>query len=439
MESRPNRSTTPTRVAKFFLWSAGADPGILARVPRSESVRQIGFGTLVLVPAVLAFFAMSYALSTLTERPWIFFGGGAVWAIIVFCFDRFIVSTFRKSRQVLDDVMSLVFVTRVVFAIFVGIIVAHPLVLLYFDDSLEDRLLRDQRIERSKIAATRAGEAQQLEVRIGAMKAEIRTREEERNGRQDSLTAEIDGIVTGRTTGIPGRGDSAREKERQLRLAEEELVAARDRNLAEIAALQERIIGIAVEDRRAAEGFTQSLDYLARATALGALSAESEHVRLVKWFLILFFVFVDTLPIVFKGFTPRGPYDDALELEELESERATSARRESLEGVAYPYMVLDSESRYVADRGYRGAADYARRYRDFLDELSRHQATFLSEWQHQQDVLSRLEDETLRESHLEYMHRLRETSVEVVHRAVERFNDSLAWESRQRPGGAEAG
>ncbi len=439
MELRPNRSAAPNRVAKFFLWCAGADRELLARVPRSESVRQIGFGTLVVVPAVLAFFAMSYALSTLTDRSWVYLGGGAVWSIIVFCFDRFIVSTFRKSRQVLDDVTSLVFVTRVIFAIFVGVIVAHPLVLLYFDESLEDRLLRDQRIERARIADSRVAETAELEARIETLKAEIRARELERDELQDRLTAEIDGIVTGRTTGIPGRGESAREKERQLRLAESELVAARERNLAEIAVVRERIATIAEEDRRAAESFTQSQDYLARASALGALSAESEHVRAVKWFLILFFVFVDTLPIVFKGFTPRGPYDDALALDELESERSTSASRESLEGVAYPYMVLDSESSYVADRGYRGAADYARRYRDFLDELSRHQANFLSEWQRQQDVLSRIEDESLRESHLEYMNRLRETSVEVVHRAVDRFNDSLAWESRQQAGGAEAG
>ena len=346
------------------------------------------------------------------------------------CFDRFIVSTFPKSRSAINDVTSMVFLSRVAFAAFVGVIVAHPLVLLYFNDTIEERLAADGRTKVGSIAADYEARETGLTERVTALKEEIRERELERNDYQARLVAEIDGIVSGRTSGIPGRGPSAEEKKLQLELAQRELDAARERNLAEIGALQGRIEALRGEAREEQARFEQPLDYLARAGALEALSVEHPHVDRVKWFLILFFVFVDTLPILFKGFSPRGPYDARLELAELESERAVDADRESLDRVLYPYLVMESENRFVADRGYRGVAGYAARYRAFLDEMTRHQREFLAEWRQQQEILARIEDEAARESQLAYMERMRATSTDVVNRAVDRFTRSLAWESQ---------
>jgi hypothetical protein len=419
------------RVARFFLWCAGSDTRVLEEVPRSESIKQIGYGTLVVVPAVLALFAMSYALSTLTESPAVYIGGGLVWALIVFCFDRFIVSTFRKSRSAVDDLTSTVFISRVIFAAFVGVIVAHPLVMLYFNDTIEERLDRDGQRKVEAIEASFAQKRSEVESRIATLKSEIRDRERERNDFQSRLVDEIDGVVSGRTTGIPGRGASAEEKKLQLQIAQQELEAARDRNLVEIAALQQRLVDLGRESREQRASFEQPRDYLARAGALAALAAEHPHVDRVKFFLILFFVFVDTLPILFKGFTPRGPYDDLLQLGELKSERSVQAERDSLERVLYPYMVMSRETSYVAEQSYKGVHDYAQRYRDFLDELSRHQEEFLGEWRRQQEVLTQLEDEDLRRTQLAFMESLRTSSAEVVNKAVDRFGDSLLWESRQ--------
>ncbi|MDH3745532.1 MAG: DUF4407 domain-containing protein, partial [Acidobacteriota bacterium] len=432
------RSARENRVARFFLWCAGSDFRVLEQVPRSEIVKQIGYGTLVVIPAILALFAMTYAVSTLTENPAVYFGGGFVWSMIVFCFDRFIVSTFRKSESTINDITSTVFFSRLVFAAFVGVIVAHPLVMLYFNDTIEERLARDGR---GKVAAIEAGfnqKRQALQESIDSLKTEVRDRERERNEYQAQLVDEIDGVISGRTTGIPGRGASAEEKKLQLQIAQQELDAARDRNVGEIAILQEEIVGLQRRNLEEQAGFEQSYDYLARAGALEALAAEAPHVNKVKWFLILFFVFVDTLPILFKGLTPRGPYDEKLQLAEYESTRTVQAERESLERVLYPYMVMSRENAFVADQSYRGVSDYARRYREFLDEMARHQDEFLGEWKRQQAVLAGLEDEELRHTQLAYMENLRASSSDVVNKAVERFKQSLAWESAQAERGAEA-
>jgi hypothetical protein len=144
------------------------------------------------------------------------------------------------------------------------------------------------------------------------------------------------------------------------------------------------------------------------------------------------------LPILFKGFTPRGPYDDVLQLAEFKAERSTRAERDSLDRVLYPHMVISRESRFLSNQNYQGVKDYAERYSSFLDELARHQEEFLTEWQRQQEVLARLEDEELRQTQLSYMEQLRESSADVVNKAVEQFRRSLAFDSQRNEGGAEA-
>ena len=94
---------------RFFIWCAGSDQSILEKCPDSERTKHAGFGSLVIVPAVLAFISMSYAVSTLTENATVYFVLGTVWALIVFTFDRFIVSTFRKRKNVARDIFSFAF------------------------------------------------------------------------------------------------------------------------------------------------------------------------------------------------------------------------------------------------------------------------------------------------------------------------------------------
>jgi hypothetical protein len=327
----PRGDSAPGRATRFFVWCAGADPAVLATVPGSERIKQAGFGTLVLVPAVLALCSMTYALSTLSDRAWVYVGGGVLWATIVFCFDRFIVSTFRKSKETVDDVTSLVFVSRLVFAAFVGVLVAHPLVMLYFSETIEERLAVERRDKVAAIAAEFASRETALDGEIDRLRKEIRRHEAARNAAQRMLVDEIDGVVSGRTTGIPGRGASAGQKELQLRVSQHELELTRDRNSRRIAAVEREAERLREESRAARDGFHQPLDYLARAGALESLAAEHPHIERVKWFLILFFVFVDTLPIVFKALSPRGPYDDRLQLAEYRVARQTSAAREALD------------------------------------------------------------------------------------------------------------
>jgi hypothetical protein len=125
-------------MGSFFLWLSGTDKELLAQctnLRRSERIRLQGLGALVLVPATLALFSMAYAVSTVTSRPIIFVTAGLIWASIILAIDRYLVTTINKSTEGRTAGRGLSILIRFIFAIFVGVAVAHPFILLWFHDS----------------------------------------------------------------------------------------------------------------------------------------------------------------------------------------------------------------------------------------------------------------------------------------------------------------
>jgi hypothetical protein len=133
-------------MGRFFLWCAGSDSRILAKCSNAERTKHMGYGTLVLIPAVLAFISMSYALSTIdkiSDQPFIWFAGGTVWGVIIFAMDRFIVSTHRRRVNNWEELKNVNLYLRLFFAFFLGVVSSHPFVLLYFDGSITHEIKRE--------------------------------------------------------------------------------------------------------------------------------------------------------------------------------------------------------------------------------------------------------------------------------------------------------
>src|SRR5947209_2813349 len=177
-------------IQRSFWWCAGADKDVLNNCPRSERIKHAGYGSLILVPAILAFFSSSYALSTFINNRNAYLAGAVTWALIVFAIDRVIISTFRKGAAIRNDLASVSFIARLIFAILVGFVVAHPLVMFYFDSSIEGRLDEKQRDEIAKINKTyddsiapleaKKTELEQATVKIQGQKdADVKQRESE--------------------------------------------------------------------------------------------------------------------------------------------------------------------------------------------------------------------------------------------------------------------
>ena len=405
--------------SRFFLWCAGSD-GELLETP-AERTKHVGLGTLVVVPAVLAAFAMSYAISTLTEGWSVPVLAGLAWAFIVFCFDRFIVSTFRKSPSVLTDLVSPVFLVRLVLAGFVGLIVAHPLVLLYFHDSVEEQLRIERGASLQGIEEAYGSRFETLFRRQASLREEIKAKEQVRLEAQSLLMQEIGGIPSSGTTGRVGRGPAARAQEELRDMARRDLAALK----ADLA-VQEEALRREREDllarRQGEREAPQALDYIARSRALETLRRGSPEVARIHLFLILFFVFVDTLPVLFKGLTPRGPYDEKLALQEL---RASSAAQRERWGLRTVYQEM---ARAQGSRAGRRAAQ--RRglpalYGELVADLERHQGCLRDSLRREAASTAEGLSEGQREAQELALERIDGTNLRVVSRAVQQFEESF--------------
>ncbi len=330
-------------IGDFFIWCAGSDKDTLKHCPRSERIKHIGFGTLVLVPAILAFVSMTYALSTvgkLQEYPILAYLGGLVWAAIIFSFDRYIVSTHRRKLSNKDELKSPSFYLRFFFALILGIVISHPIVLLYFDGSITDKINENVKEKQESIRSEYDQRIVTVENRLVAIDTTFRHKVKQRDEQARLVALEIDGEVLKNargeivTTGIYGKGPAAENKIRHLEKLEKELGLMRVSDSLQKVALKEEILDLKDESDSAVTAYAVSYDYLRREMALEQLKDENSIVVITQWLLLLLFILVDILPVTFKTFSPFGMYDkilldDSLIVRQLNAEERARVLQEA--------------------------------------------------------------------------------------------------------------
>lgn len=162
---------SPGPLTRMFFWLSGASEESLAECPAWERRKYVAFGATVLVPSLFAAMAAAYALSTLTENPWIIGGVSLVWAFIILTVDRALLATYRAYQGFFRKVAQ--FSLRLVVAALMGLSISHPISLLLFRDTINTSIeqQRDREIEHAR--ATYAAQKQAVEGKITAMDAEI--------------------------------------------------------------------------------------------------------------------------------------------------------------------------------------------------------------------------------------------------------------------------
>jgi diacylglycerol kinase len=303
-----------SKLYRFLIFCAGSDEDILARCPRSEHIKHAGFGALVLVPATLGLFSMTYAISTFAESPYLYVLAGLVWAAIVFTFDRFVISTFRKKSSIAKDALSVTFLSRLVFSIFVGIAVAHPLVLLYFHESIAVNMDEVAHAKVDSIENVYQLQRKNYQLQTDTLDNNLKALNDTIHLQERILHDEIKGIVRGddRTTGKAGEGPTFKYDTAYLNRLYFDAAQAKRSN--EAKKLENSIAITKLDSARNSkiERLTFSRDYLEREKALQRLSDTNPIIRVTTGFLILFFILVDILPVTWKGLTSKGPYDEYL-------------------------------------------------------------------------------------------------------------------------------
>jgi hypothetical protein len=332
------------QLTQFFWFCSGANFSILKRAP-TESNKYIGIGATVFFTGVLAAIAAGYALFTVFESIWPALFFGILWGMMIFNLDRFIVSSMRKKENAGTEWK--LAIPRIVLAVLLALVISKPLELKMFEREINRKLdvKKTEMIATSKLNLAKGfPEIQALEVQKDSLKAELAKSESFRDQVQGEYDAERFGERISGTSGIVGLGTNAKKKEQQLDAAQVALEELRKRNQIRIDTLDTQIRDFTVLRQLEFEKQQAGIDgfdgLAARMDALDLLTKESAAMALANVFIMLLFIAIETAPIFIKLISPRGPYDDLLELAEdkvklFKSEKWVKVKGESEARVSY--------------------------------------------------------------------------------------------------------
>ena len=309
-----------TNDSKFLWWCAGAHQQLLKQFP-SEHTKYAGLGGVILATFVLAALSAGYAVYSVFGNIGWTLVFACIWGLIIFNFDRFLVSTMRKygvsTRKQLWMTLP-----RMALALLIGVTIARPLELKIFEKEIDTKvaqnihhniLLYDSLLQREN----------QLQVQAAAAERDRLL------GRKLSLEDTLYRLKQSYVQEADGTGGSGRRGiENLTRLKMDAYNSSFKQAAPEIQQLdvavaqQDSIINGArasLEDKRKQYETTvkNNVGFLERNKALSDLSDEEASVGWTSLLLSLLIILIEIGPILSKLIMQVGPYDIALAKEEL--------------------------------------------------------------------------------------------------------------------------
>ena len=298
---------------RFFILCSGADSELLETCSKGERNKYAGIGATVFFTAVMAFIASSYALFTVFDSIYAAIIFGAIWGLLIFNLDRFIVSTIKKRDSIKSELLQAA--PRIVLAVIIAVVISKPLEMKIFEKEINQVLLEQKNeltlANKEQLALQYTPKVDELNQTISTLKTEVLTKEAETNALYDTYISEAEGTAG---TKLLGKGPVYEEKREKHDAALAELQALKTRNLEKISALEIQIANIDKEYASVVENSQPIIDgfdgLMARITALEELP------WLPSFFIFLLFLAIETSPIIAKLLAPKGEYDIKLEEEE---------------------------------------------------------------------------------------------------------------------------
>ncbi len=310
----------------FLWWCAGAHQDLLKQHP-SEHSKYSGLGGVILATFILAGLSAGYAIYTIFGN-WIWtIAFSIIWGLIIFNFDRFLVSTMRKygvSRRK----QFWMAVPRIALAILIGITIARPLELKIFEKEIDTKVVENNhkkmqmndsllRIENEAVLANTESERNRLVARKQSV-------EDTLHRLQQSYVQEADGTGGSMQRGIQNltlmKQEAWRSAQGQFAPELRQLSADIRRQDSMLALAKANVEG----KRRNYEAATAAnVGFLERNKALSDLASEESSVFWTSLLLSLLIILIEVGPILSKLIMPIGPYDIALAKEELTSMAAS--------------------------------------------------------------------------------------------------------------------
>src|ERR1017187_1013465 len=419
---------------RLFVWLSGADERILAqctRLPSSERRKFAGFGTMVLIPAILGLFSMGYAIATFSKDPRIYLGAGVLWFFIVLSIDRFLSSTFYKSSVSGRRDFWTAFLFRLLFAGFIGLAVSHPLVLFLFDGTIKQKLADTRRAQ----IESRLKQVQELkeDAQKGPDADELKKKTEYRACLERVLEAEQagvfgevrdrDGSVCGTSSGEPHCGPNCRNILGRIAVLDNEIAVLRR-------GVQERVAKAAEATANDVTDIQQRYDeeradYIGRVNGLAALERSEPHVRVVRIFLLTFFIFLDTLLILMKATTPKGEYEEIRDSLLFEAQATEGARRHVAGAWAASGFRAVAEAEGGCDSKKEEILTFVRITNQFIKEWENERAAFDAQMSSIAHNVQAVKDEETRKIYFARLADVRNAFNAAWGKAMTRFQEYL--------------
>jgi len=305
---------------KFLWWCAGAHQDLLKQFP-SEHAKHAGLGGVLLATLVLASLAAGYAIYTVFDN-WVYaIGFGIIWGLIIFNFDRFLVSTMRKYGISKRKQLWMA-VPRLALALLIGFTIARPLEMKIFEKEINVKMTENMH---KKIQLNDSLLALENEAQIKDATAERQRLINRKDAIEDTLHR-LQNAYVQEADGTGGSGQRGIEELTQLKmnafdqvrtqfgpevLQTERKIAAQDEILTNAKANMEQ------KRQDYAAAAAANMGFLERNKALSDLSGEESSVFWSCLLISLLIILIEIGPILSKLIMPIGPYDIALAREEL--------------------------------------------------------------------------------------------------------------------------
>lgn len=304
----------------FLWWCAGAHQKLLKQFP-SEHSKYSGLGAVLIATFVLATLSAGYAVYTVFGN-WLWtIGFAVIWGLIIFNFDRFLVSTMRKygvSRR--KQIMMAL--PRIALALLIGVVIARPLEMKIFDKEINVKMTENLH---EKIRLNDSLLSREYKDQL----ANAETERQRLLGRKLAIEDTLHNLQTAYLREADGTGGSMqRGIENITRLKQDAFNNAKAQYAPELLLLAQNIAGqdslmntakASMEDKRKQfeASAKENMGFLERNKALSDLSVQEASVFWASLLISLLIILIEIGPVLSKLIMPLGPYDIALAKEEL--------------------------------------------------------------------------------------------------------------------------
>ena len=297
--------------SRFFLFCAAADLDLLSKCPSSEHHKYTGVGVTVFFTGLLACASGGYALFTAFQSVALSVLLGILWGLLVFNLDRFLVSTMKKSK---GKILELVQISpRLLLAVLLSLVISVPLELRIFKEEIDEQIYYAGTAKLDQLESTYNQRLEKRQKQVEAIRASLDKKQEQRDAFYQQYISECDGTCG---TGQKGKGSECERKESRFRKSDEELSIARLQNESELARIREdqSQIQLQYRDERVKLQASFADGLLIRLNALEDLPSGPQLA------IVLLLIAIEIAPRLVKLLSPYGPYDHLLKTLEYEFE-----------------------------------------------------------------------------------------------------------------------